>query len=399
MNQSDLTPITFAFYVDPAAALRAGRNRAGSVLLPIHDAVLSATSEARRALLAQWSSVVGADGARRMRDPRHPSTFTAVDVPDADTSPDGVARALGSRLDALVARRGAALLAVRAGFSAAVPPVVVTVDREALRVTSTLRGSNASGATVPVSEDAEALLILDGEGPGDEVTRFLRDFIAAERTGVESRVADALDGVEPAAGWSVHDALRALSPTADAFAVACARREAERREEGLAAHRAYLDAEAAARTAARAAEDRCRAAVHAFALTHPDTAPGAEDGYDMAPAVLDLLAARVEAALDGVDGVTTTLTLSPADDAWDATNPPQRRRSPSARVVQVRRAAVEAVDPIADTLPAGVAIEVSPVGRVMDVGAGGGVQRTAFTVLITTDLPGTQERLVVAWLE
>lgn len=179
---------------------------------------------------------------------------------------------------------------------------------------------------------------------------------------------------------------------------------------GAAAGRIKADAEArvkAAREAEEAARETRRAALRealrAFALNIPELAPGAEDGYDMGPGVADLVAARVEAAADGITGITETRVLRIGGPGWEDTNPPEARANPRGATVRARRELAEAVATILSALPPGIELRVSPVGRVRDVvrseEAREDVFRTGITVLLKGDCPGVPERMVVCFCE
>ena len=109
MNQNAVTtPGTFTFYI-PASGGRGVTPRhhgpgggAGSFDLPVTEDVMAALPALALPLLAQWS-LVTSTGARLLRDPGNPSTFSATLLADADTTPAGLARALSVRLRALLA--------------------------------------------------------------------------------------------------------------------------------------------------------------------------------------------------------------------------------------------------------------------------------------------------------
>lgn len=177
-----------------------------------------------------------------------------------------------------------------------------------------------------------------------------------------------------------------------------------------AAGRIKDDAEARAKAVREATEAaratrlaEMREALRAFALTIPELAPGAEDGYDMGPGVADLIAARVEGAADGINGIAETRVLRQGGPGWEDTNPPEARANPRGATVRARRELAEAVTTILSALPPGIELRVSPVGRVLDVvrseEARDDVYRTGITVLLTGDCPGVPQRMVVCFCE
>lgn len=408
MNTDSLKPVTLLCHVPPSAAIR-GRGRAGTAALPLHPECLTTLGDGGREALATFATVASPDGSLALPDPADPglTRTTPVVVVDGDTTSPGLARAITGRLVAVMEAVDAAVRdTVAAGQGFGIPALDVTLtDRRIDYHRETWHHFDGYPA---VPAHTRAALRFGGA----QLRAAIAARIDAAIAETDARVTALVSGVtltpDDAEGWCVDPGLASRCPAAAAFEQRIVAVRIEHREavaEALRVQRERREADQAARDAAW--RDRCaafREVVRAFALTLPDAAPGAEDGYDMAPAVADTIAARVEAIVSTLPGVVGTTVLRDGTKAYEATDIPEARKAPSARSVKARRAADADLNVIRATLPTGLALDVSPVGRVIDYEAtddgGTWARRTGFVVYIHgvdgLPFPG---RLVVAWCE
>lgn len=411
--------LAFAVTVPPAAAARAGVTRCGTLLVPV-DAELAATlarelTPEALALLAPYVTSEGAGlGAFTPGGGVLPIT---VEGAVTDTALLAALRANGEAVRAAVqaARFAVAFAPYQGGRRYT---VAVVQGREPVGPEAVDEGANIGAYTIrvrpndfaaPVAAARELLSRLPIEAiepaardaartvHGVDATAY--DALAAEVQSVETLYglgADAPRARLARFGVEVRYGEPALNEC-PALAALYERLRAAQHEERVARDAAAAEATARANAEREARNAEMREALRAYALTIPELAPGAEDGYEMGPGVADRIAARVESVADNTDGITTTRVMRQGDPGSSETDPPVARSNPEAHAVHARRSLAEACKVLALPLPPGIELYVSPVGRVHD--ADTGAKRTGFTVLVTGECPGVPDRLVVCFCE
>lgn len=422
-------PVTLAVYLPPADAARVGYSRSGNLYVPPVGRparyVAEGLSDLAARLFAPCLDSGAPRGAVAVYD--HTGRVGALRITAVPTTPaicaalnnnaTAVAEAVEAAIGTLAAapHAGGTRYTVRVvdGRGNAVEPEGVAPDAPLGAYTIAVSQVLQSGA---VDAASGLLARLPDEALTEAAREALRTLRAVDGTAIPTLDVDARalaaryglgDGatdahlarfkvVVPYTAGTLRDdcpALRELHSRCDAAA-------GRVKDATWAATKARQEAEEAARETRRA---EMREALRAFALTIPELAPGAEDGYDMGPGVADLVAARVEGAADGITGIAETRVLRIGGPGWEDTNPPEARANPRGATVRARRELVEAVTAILSALPPGIELRVSPVGRVLDVvrsqEARDDVFRTGITVLLTGDCPGVPERMVVCFCE
>lgn len=378
--------IRLSISVPASVALRDGTGKAGLDVAPLTPEVLGALTADERALLAQLY-------VAPTRDQRIPPRgelvqepgkgASSLTLPTADTSPAAVVVTLRAALQGFAAKVEALAAKVEGMGKAALVIDGYGIHRSVGIAYGPARDLCAAAPSHPV------VTALAARAAEREVA--LRAKITAEAlaAGPDLLVSDGAHGRRVAntpAWWCDVPELVALCRAAEERA---AEKDAEDRAR-VEARRA-AEERAAASKAARA--EVVSAALRAYALTVPELAPAAEDGYDVTPGVLDHIAALVADAARAAGASSTEVVVSGtrAWEAWDM----EERSAPKPAAVKAQRALREACARIA--VPDGVHIAVEKVQRVTR--EEGGEKRRETSLVAQVLCEAGMPRAVLAALE
>lgn len=414
--------IKIAVKVTMAAAVREATGRAGRATVALTPEVLSALTEGERALLSTSLQAV--------EDPAHPHAPTEslplgigdsyrrgspLVLPTTDTSPEAVVAALRAALFVEGERRAKAEADRRAGalaecvsaesakieesgatlpwvrFSVAIRGGIferVSADRLAAWIALGVDGARAAAAQARV----EALHAEVAVRNAAETARVASTWCArpvAQRVYRDSRRGWLVS--RPPCGSDRHaesSADREYSAVCPEYPLAVAEAEAECKR---------LDAvDRAEAEAAEARKAALRETWRRWALTRPELAPAAEEGYDVIGAVADDLTSQVETLCRALAVAPREVVIFRGAEVLDADD----RKAPRPAAVAAQKALVAACAAL--TPPEGMAVEVDRVQRVTTDtrdGCGDGERRHRTALLVHLTSPISTPRAVVAFLE
>jgi hypothetical protein len=408
--------IRLAIQVTVAAAVREGTGRAGRETVTLSPEVLASIPETEREILASLlTEQTDAANAHRptgvMEINRSP-----LRLPSTDTSPDAVVAALRAVVAAEVKRREDARAEERARLARVVERVMGAsiaeiapgaVPWERWRVMAD------GGFLADVTRDLDAAEAVGIEGAGAARVRRMAlleevQTLATESTHKTAQAWCALPlskRVHRTAktGWEVVRPVtgseRFATSTADEhYGAACP-------EYALALAEARAEVKRLDADEARAEEERevraetLRGLWREWALTRPELAPAAQEGYDVIGGCADDVMAQAVALAGAVPGVTRVATFQGGTKAWKEWTTSDRK-APKPAAIAAQKTLAVGVGAI--TVPEGMVVECERVQRVtIDVrdewGNGDKTHHTALVVQITSPL--TAARAVVAFLE
>lgn len=410
--------LKIAVSVTPAAAIREATGRAGRTTVTLTPEVLAALSDAERALLSTSLQAVEDPTDRHAPVERLPLGIgdsyrrgAPLVLPSTDTSPAAVVSALRAALVVESERRAKIEAERRAGALAEVAAAEAAVIEESGATLPWVRFSVAIRGRIfeRVSTDRLAAWIALGvdEARAHAAQAHIEALHAeaAQRNAAETaRVAsewcsrpvakrvyrDARRGwlvSRPPCGSDRHaesSADREYGAACPEYALAMAEAEAECKRFD-AVDRAEAEAAEARKAALRETWRR-------WALTRPELAPAAEEGYDVIGAVADDLASQVETLCRALAVAPREVVIFRGAEVLDADD----RKAPRPAAVAAQKALVVACATL--TPPEGMEIEVDRVQRVtIESDEGDKRHRTALVVQLTS--PITTPRAVVAFLE
>lgn len=425
LEYTTMDTIKIAVRVTAESAVREGTGRAGRATVALTPEVLAALTDSERTLLASALQAV--------EDPAHPHAPTEalplgigdgyrrgnpLALPSTDTTPEAVVQALRSALTVEAERRAKVEAERRAGALAEVVAAETARMEESTSATPWRRFSVwiRGGIFERVSADRLASWIALGvDAARARAAQAHVEALCAEaarRNAAEvARVASAWCS-RPVAQRVYRDSRRGWLPfrppcgsdrhaegTADReYSAACPEYPLALAE--AAAECKRLDAvDTAEAEAAEARKTALRETWREWALTRPELAPAAADGYDVIGACADDVAAQVMALAQGVPGVTRLETFQGGTKAWGRLAMADRKAP--------RPAAIAAQKTLAMgcgllTMPEGMDAVVERVQRVSITTDGSyGDTETAHATALVVQLtsPITTPRAVVAFLE